>query len=271
MVMYTDFQYDGLNLSDFGFTICDFNGSSGINTVSAGSKITFKTVSRHKGKKYSLTGTQYDECIQAKFQICKNLCEYEDLKITDDEFTDLMRWLNRHEFLPFHAIGDEEERTCYYEASFNINKITIGHVLYGLELTMETNKPFGYGEEQTIIFDIADTSNTYTLVDISDEIGYIYPNIVATCKSSGDLEITNHTEGISMVINNCSSGEVITIDGSTQILLSSLDNHYLYDDFNYEFFRIGNTFDNRENIISSTLPCTLEINYKPIIKNSPEL
>lgn len=271
MTVYTDFQYDGLSLSNFGFIICDFNGSSGVNTVSAGSKITFNTVSRHKGKKYSLTSTQYDECVQAKIQICKDSCVYEDLRITDDEYRDLMRWLNRREFLPFYAIGDEEEKVCYYDASFNIDKITIGHVLYGLELTMETNRPFGYGEEQVITWNITDTSKNYTLNDISDEIGYIYPDLTITCNSNGNLELINETEDITMIINNCSTGEVIKISGDTQIISTSLDSHHLYDDFNFEFFRIGNTFENRENIISSTLPCTLEIKYKPIIKNSPEL
>ena len=48
-----DFEYDGQYLSDYGFIICNFNGSSDFDVVSAGSKITFNTVSRHRGKKYS--------------------------------------------------------------------------------------------------------------------------------------------------------------------------------------------------------------------------
>lgn len=40
-----DFEYDGQYLSDYGFIICDFNSSSGADIVSAGSMITFNTVS----------------------------------------------------------------------------------------------------------------------------------------------------------------------------------------------------------------------------------
>lgn len=73
-----------------------------------------------------------------------------------------------------------------------------------------------------------------------------------------------------MVIKNVSVGEVITIDGPTHIITSSLDSHKLYDDFNFEFFRIGNTINNRNNRISASLPCKLEFTYSPIIKDSPD-
>ena len=45
-----DFEYDGLNLSDFGFMICSFD-SKGVETISNGSTITFNTVSMFNGNK----------------------------------------------------------------------------------------------------------------------------------------------------------------------------------------------------------------------------
>lgn len=270
-----DFEYDGQYLSDYGFIICSFDGASGSETVSAGSKITFNTVPMHNGKKYSLTGTQYDECITTTFSIAKNPCHYdffEDMKITNDEYRDLMRWLNRREFLKFQ-IFDEDENTrdaCYYEASFNVEKVLISGMLYGLTLTMETNKPFGYGEEQEFVYEIDNVSNEHILYDVSDEIGYLYPDMVITCNADGNLTLTNETEECSMIINNCSVGEVITIDGDAQIISTSYDSHAIYDDFNFEFFKIGNTFDNRDNVITASLPCTLEIKYEPIIKDIPK-
>lgn len=267
-----DFEYDGLCLSDFNFIICDFNASSGANIVNAGSKITFNTVSRNKGKKYSLTGTQYDECIQTTFHICKNPDLYDDLSITDDEYRDLKRWLNRDEFLRFQILDEDysERETCYYEASFNIDKVKINEVLYGLELTMETNKPFGYGIEQRIILDIDNPSKIKIVTDMSDEIGYLYPSMTITCKDDGDLTIRNETENSEMLIKNCSAGEVITVYGDIQHIESSLSVHRVYDDFNFEFLRIGNTFKSRENKITASLPCKIEIYYSPIIKNAPD-
>lgn len=265
-----NFEYDGRYLSDYGFIICSFNGSSE-DTVSAGSKITFNTVSRHRGKMYSLTGTQYDECITTTIEICKDPGIYSDLKISNDEYRGIMRWLNRNEFLKFQFLKDDnEQEPCYFNASFNISKIIMDGGIYGLQLAMETDKPFGYGREITVSWTISDTTKTYTLMDRSDEIGYIYPSIKITCTKAGDLTIYNATEDSSMVIKNVSVGEEITIDGSAQIIESSLNSHKIYDDFNFEFLRIGNTIKDRNNLITVSLPCKLEITYAPIIKDAPE-
>ena len=67
-----DFEYDGQYLSDYGFIVCNFDATSGINIADAGSKITFNKVSRNNGKSYSLTSAKYGECIQCTFDICKN-------------------------------------------------------------------------------------------------------------------------------------------------------------------------------------------------------
>lgn len=267
-----DFEYDGQYLSDYGFVICNFGGTSGLETVSAGSKITFNTVSRHRGKIFSLAGTQYDECITGTFSICKNPEKYNDLRIVNDEYRDIMRWLNRREFLKFQLLDEEdkEREPCYYEASFNIEKVLVDKVLYGLELTMITNKPFGCGPERSVTWDIDDTSKSYVISDVSDEIGYTYPSIVITCRETGHLTLRNETDNCTMVIKNVSAGEVITIDGPTHMIVSSLNSHKIHDDFNFEFLRIGNTINNRDNRISVSLPCKLELAYSPIIKDTPD-
>lgn len=262
-----DFEYDGQYLSDYGFIICDFNFSKGANNVDAGSNITFNKVLSGNGKKYSLSGAQYEECITTSFDICKNPDIYDDLRITDDEYRKLIRWLNRREYLKFRVIDDEKD-TCYYEASFNIQKINIREILYGIELTMETNSPFGYGLEQSVTWDITDVSKIYKLNDMSDEIGYTYPSMKITCKDEGDLHIYNEATNCTTIIKNCSNGEVITIDGTTQIITTSSNTHHIYNDFNFEFFKITNTINNRINNITISIPCQLEIRYTPIIKGS---
>lgn len=265
-----DFEYDGRYLSDYGFIICDFQASSGTNISSAGSKITFNTVSRHNGKKHGLVSAKYEECIQSTFDICKNPDVHDDLEITNDELRDLMRWLNRSEFLKFHVLHEDPNiEKCYYEASFNVDKIKIGEKLYGLSLTMETNKPFGYGFEKSFTYDVATENDVFQFIDVSDEIGFTYPSLVITCKANCDLSIKNNTYDSVIVINNCKIGEVINIDGDTMIITSSYPTHDICNDFNYEFLKIGNTMDYKINEISVSHPCKLEIRYTPIIKDSP--
>lgn len=270
-----DFEYDNRYLSDYGFIICDFNFGSGANEIDAGSTITFNKISRHSGKKYSLSSTQYDECITTSFDICKNpdIYDPEDMEISNDEYRDIMRWLNRREFLKFKVIDDGndnfERDTCYYNASFNIDKIKINEKLYGMRLKMETDKPFGYGQEQSVSWTFSDSNVSKILSDISDEIGYIYPTIIITINRNGDLSLYNELENCTTVIKNCKVGEVITLDGDTHIITTTYISHDVCNDFNYEFFRIGNTINNRNNRISVSLPCNVVIKYTPIIKDTP--
>ena len=267
-----DFEYDGQYLSDYGFIICDFDGSSGANTISAGSTLTFNKVSHFNGRMFSLASTIYEECISTTFDICKDPEKYDkdEMEISTDEFRDMIRWLNRREFLKFQIYDtDRDYEACYFNASFNIEKITIGEIVYGLRLTMETDKPFAYADEKKYKWTVLDTSVVKKISDMSDEIGCIYPLLKVTCGDDGDLTIKNLTFDTTTIIKNCSDGEVITIDGSTQIITTSDSTHAVYEDFNYEFFKIGNTYSNRNNIVSVNMPCTIEITYTPIIKDIP--
>lgn len=263
----TDFCYDGKMLSDFGFIICHFDGSPGVETIDTGSQITFNTVSRHGGKKYGLTSTQYDNCITSTFHICKNPCQ-DDMEITSYEYRELVRWLNRKKFLPFYfCIETMEADTVYYDASFNVKKITSDGCLYALELTMETNSPFGYGNEVVEKITCDSDVGSYRIDHISDEVGYIYPDLTITCNQAGEFKMTNTTFDSTMLIQNCLEQEVITIHGDTQIIETSKVSHKIYNDFNFQFFKLGNTYNSRENMIELYQPCTVEIRYCPTIKD----
>lgn len=265
-----DFEYDGRCLSDYGFIICDFDGSSGANIVSAGSTITFNTVSHNQGKIHSLTSTQFDERIQATFDICKDPDQFDDTSISDDEYRLLTRWLNRREFLRFRVINEDPRFTTrYYNGSFNISKIKIREILYGLRLTLETDKPFAYGVEQAFYWDITNIYEQNVINDLSDDVGSVYAKVKVVCLEDGDLTLTNSFENRKTIIRNCTSGEVITLDGNTHIITTTDSTHDICNDFNYNFFRIGNTSDSRKNTITTSLKCTLEIKYFPIIKDTP--
>ena len=264
-----DFEYDGKRLGDFGFVLCHFSEQSSPDIVSAGSQITFDTVSTRNGKHYSLTGSHYDECLSATFQICKNPCQAIEGEIFSDEYRSLMRWLNRKQFLRFGCIDPNTDEIPFYcDGTFNIQKIYVNGTLCGLELSLTTNRPFCYGEKITNTFDITSSNSTITIDNESDETGYLYPDISITCNSTGDLSIENTTADCSMIIRNCSSGEKITQYGGSQIITSSLDSHELYNDFNFSFFRLTRTYDNMSNSIKVSLPCSLSISYYPIIKES---
>lgn len=268
-----DFIYDGKWLSEFNFMVCEFSQSSGISEEDAGSEITFVTVPRGYGSRYGLVHTKHEQCLETTFDICKNPTIFGDdnIEISATEFREISRWLNRKEYLLFYFLPDDwskDEEFIYHFASFNLKKLMLDERLYGIRLEMKTDSPYAYGKEETYTWSATSDSLSHTVVDSSDEIGYIYPALTVTVSEDCDLTITNESEGCNSVIKNCKAGEIITMRGDTNIIETSLSSHDICDDFNYEFFRVGNTMSRTENVITVSNPCDISITYRPIRKYS---
>ena len=257
-----DFEFDNINLSDKGFVICSF-GEKGLDTVSNGSTITFNTVPTNNGSKHELVSTQYEDCLEATIQICKFSCGADIKEITPTEFRDLTRWLSRKKFLKFKIL-DQEHIDLFYEAAFNISRIEIDGRLYGLELNVITNRPFALKEPRTITIKNTSKDGKYSLNDTSYEEGYIYPYTEIAIAESGNLNIYNAIEDRNTYIANCVAGEVITMD--YPIIQSSISSHNIQNDFNWNFFRVANTFENSRNDLTISLPCTIKVKYSPSVK-----
>lgn len=257
-----DFEYDGKNLSDFGFIICNF-GSKGLETVTDGSSITFNTIPTLNGSKHELTSTEYESCLEATIQICKHSCANGVQEITATEHRNLTKWLNRKRFLKFKVL-DEDYIDLYFEASFNVSRIEINGRLYGLELEVITNRPFALKEPKIINIKNLVRDGKHSLNDISHEEGYIYPHTEIIVNESGNLNIYNALENRNTYITNCVAGEVITMD--YPVIQSSISSHNIQNDFNWNFFRVANTFENSRNDLTISLPCTIKIKYSPIVK-----
>lgn len=318
-----DFMYDGRKLSSFGFVICNF-GSKGLDTISNGSQITFNTVPTLGGSHHKLTSTEYEECLESHIQICKNTCYSDVSEISSHELREITKWLNRKKFLKFKIL-DDDHIDLYYEASFNISRIEIDGILYGLELQVITNRPFALKEPQTItvktrklytwekytktdtdkkgeftgkyvtsydrkkypddgiiIYPEGNIEPSYTPIessyyyvyikeenvasinDTSYEEGYIYPFTEITALEDGDLKIYSVLEDRDTIVNNCITDEVITMD--YPIIQSSLLSHSIQNDFNWNFFRVANTYENSRNDLITSIPCEIKIRYSPIVK-----
>ncbi len=261
---YYNFEYDGLSLNDLGYTICSF-GSDDQETISNGSQISFNTLLTQNGAKSEMTSFEYDNCIEATFQICKYTCDEGVEEMTFEDCNYLTNWLNRKKFLKLKFYDEEGHYSnLFFEASFNVSRIEISDRIMGLELTMLTNRPFALREpiSKTITFN---SNNEINIIHShSDEEGYIYPEMQIELLASGDLEIINQSEGRLTSIKNCQNGEIITMN--YPIIESSLVTHKIQNDFNWNFFRINNTFRNNTNKISTSIPCIINLLYSPIVK-----
>ena len=265
---YVDFEYDGNYLSDFGCIICSFD-SKGLDTINSGGEITFQKTAIQNGKKYLVTSSSYGSCYETTFQICKNpeIFEVDEMYFTVEEQREIYRWLNRMEFCKFRFIDDESDMSeCWFNGSFNINRLEVGGNIVGFELTFQSDKPFAIGDEYIYKFEANSINSILTIYDTSDEIGYLYVSIEITCNDNGKLQIRNSRNNRVTEINNCTKGEIIKIHDF--MIESSLENHSLtiMDDFNYVFPTIENNINDCKNEYTFSLPCNVIFKYKPIRK-----
>lgn len=259
-----DFQYGEHNLQDFGMILCKFD-SGGLDTISDGSEITFNTIPVQNGAKSELVSTVYENNLETTLQICKHSCTGDIQEITASEHRELTRWLSRKKFLKLKIL-DEDHIDLYYEAIINVSKIELDGKIYGLELSVVTNRPFALKEPKTITIRSTEVDSKHSINDTSYEEGYIYPHIEITINQSGNLNIHNAIEGRNTYIANCIANEVITMDYPVIESNNETHNKTLQNDFNWNFFRVANTYENSRNDLTISLPCTIKIKYSPIVK-----
>lgn len=261
-----DFQYGEHNLQDFGMIICRFD-SGGLDTVSDGSEITFNSIATQNGAKSELVSTVYENNLETTLQICKYSCTGGVQEITATEHRELTRWLSRKRFLKFKIL-DEDNIDLYHEAIINVSKIELDGKLMGLELSVTTNRPFALHEPRILTIKNIEQDGKHSINDTSHEEGHIYPHTEITIGDIGvekkTLVITNAIENRETIIKNCAANEVITMD--YPVITSSLQSHNIYNDFNWNFFRVANTFENSRNDLTISLPCSIRVEYSPIVK-----
>lgn len=256
-----DFEFDNKRLSDFGMILCRFD-SSGLDTID-GVQVTFNTVPTLNGQKHELTSVQYEDCLETTLQICKHSCVDGIKEITSVEHRQLTKWLCRKKYLKFKIL-DEDHIDLNYEVMINVSKIEFEGKIVGLELKVTTNRPFALKDLRIINIKNIVQNGEHSINDNSHEEGYIYPRTEITINQSGNLKIHNAIENRDTYIANCVAGEVITMD--YPVIQSSISSHNIQNDFNWNFFRVANTFENSRNDLTISLPCSIRIEYSPIVK-----
>ena len=265
-MLATDFEYDGQYLKNWGCMVCYTDSSSDFDTIDNVAQRTYNTVSQFYGKHFALAYSYYEDRIEITFQICKYDCKSGMSAFTPYEVREIKRWLNRHEFHKFKLIQDNWA-DYYMNGTFNVSELQIAGHTYVLELNFISDAPFSKHEPITYKFRLENPdTDKFTFFDVSDEEGYIYPDMKIHVLKQGDLELSNSNEESRItLIENCYKDEDITFTKDL-VFYSSLPSHKIQNDFNYSFLRVSNSYTNRKNVITSTLPVEIEMTYSPYVK-----
>lgn len=262
MSEWIDFSYDGRLLSEFGCQLCRLSGSQDFQE-SPGSAPSFSTVPLMQGKRFVLAGVSYEDPLEASLEICKKPLWGIPQEFTLPELRELRRWLCRPSFHKLKLIRPGWEH-IYLEAAFRMTEETLKGSTYVLKLELKTSSPFGFREDVRHVFSLT-PGGSYTIRDISDEPGHLYPRqLKITCREKGDLRLTNSMEERVTLFGGCSAGEVITVENF--LLSTSLAAHEIQKDFNFVYFRLANTYRENKNVIAASLPVEIQLIYNPLVK-----
>ena len=262
---FTDFTYDGTQLSTLGYMVCTFGNASG-EDISNGSKLDFTTVAQDNGRKYSLANSQYSECITATFSICKNPCaqNYTPAMSVAD-ISKITAWLNRKQFKKF-KINATDFTDIFFEGSFNISRVEYGGETIGLNLELITNRPFALKEEVSTTLSFS-ANQERTINFTTDEIGDIYPKMIVTFGANSfglTVKDSNNNVISTTSITSVTSGNTRTLEYPMIYPDSNIDG------FNFEFPKFRKSTTNTYDVmkLTASTACSIVIKYNPVVRIS---
>lgn len=270
----TEFEYDGIKSSVYGLYICSFGeGNGGISSI--GNEITVNNVKTPNGKRFIKTGIIYENPLSFSFQVVKYDCKIGAQEIEARELARIMRWLTRtdnYHYLRFKQSGWDN---VFYNCYLKLQKYEVRGKIYGLEIEVTCDAPWGYSEPKHILLDFTENSS-FRIYNYSDEDGSMIPDLVKIeITEPCDLKITNtflikddpdHKKTVTMKIDNCKKGEIIQMDRHKNICSTLAHDKGLYNDFNFHFIELFSDFNNPVNTISSNAKCIITMDYREIRK-----
>lgn len=255
------FVFDDKVSDEFGLIICSFE--SGYEDGLAGSEIEFTKTSNPVCKRWIKTGNAvYQSPLEFSIQVAKpDFIEFDSY-----ELAAIQRWLIRQDgYKDFQFIQSD-----YDDVHFNVmvNKIEyVGTgIVQGLTINCVCDSPFGYGHLVKKEFTTSSGERSFKIIDLSDEVGYIYPDMTIEILSNCNLIIHNSIEDRTFKLENCIQNEIITINGKSLQMSSTAIKHKLYNDSNFIFPRVANKYYERTNIFTITGDCNITLSYRPIRK-----
>ena len=259
-VQTNGFVFDGRSSDDFGLLICNFDGSEPSESSGGEIEIT-KTESPIQNRWYKSGNSNYTSALQFSFSVAKHTFEPCDAY----DYSAINRWLCRKDGYKDFMITRRDYDNVHYYAQFNITPIEVAGNIVGITVNGVTDSPFGYSQLITNTFEV-NGFGAFTLFDLSDEIGYIYPDIEIEVNDNCDIKIINQFDGSVFKLNNCVANEIIKIDGKYLQMNTTALLHNLYNDTNYMFPKIMNDYSNRKNVFEMYGNFVITMKYRQIRK-----
>ena len=253
--MFERFVFDGISCDEYGITCVTFSSST-MNTISA-QQTDLKTEKSVKGDIYHITSQEYSAPLSYTMQIVNR----DFSPVSPIQERALKKWLCQRGKYKLFCVLDKRYADVWFYANINNPKSIYVADTVGLEFTITTNAPFAFSDlrDKKWIMNKNDIIEDF-YVD-NDEDLPLYPNITITMSEPGTLTLINEsiTEAENtFTIDNCTSGEILTIESGYPYISSSITTHRVFDDFNKFWPYLIDGY----NRITVNKACILEFQYR---------
>lgn len=263
----TEFTFNGINCNQYGLIIANINNTNNKN-ISCGSKTESTSVYIAGTKKWIDTQNNYVEPISFTIEIIKNNCidMYDKDYFLPNEISAIHRWLKTELYSPITFLQEGYEDITFFAKCTEVNEVCVGSKVIGLEFNFTTNAPFGYTPQQDLEVKMKDSTGSFSILDLSDEEGNIYPYMEIDILEDCDFTIKNNLSGKKFEIKECKIGEHLIIDQEKGVIKSNFNSHKIYNCFNYVWLDIFNCGDERLNVYEVEGLANLRFQYRMIRK-----
>ncbi len=254
------FIFNNRRLSDLGMMLCYFDSVDNIETVDSPT-ITFNIVQNNSNDSFRPTSASYDGSLESnEIGICKVNCNEKNLYFTRDEVRAIYKWLDTKSFRKFVIENDPMFEDVYFLGGFTqINQVRHFGKVIGFKLKFTSQYPYGLSEDIKYTKTITSDNKYFSIINDSDDVKPVYPSCLKiTMMEDGDLTIKNTLDEYTFGIRNCKNGEVITVDCVNKIIETDKSEHDIYNDFNYNYFRLLRNDDTDNNKFTVSLMCKIE-------------
>lgn len=253
--MFERFVFDGISCDEYGIMCVTFSSST-MDTISA-QQTNLETEKSIRGNIYHITSQEYSEPLTYTMQVVNR--DFSPISAIQERA--LKKWLCQRNKYKLFCVLEKRYADIWFYANINNPKSIYVADTVGLEFTITTNAPFGFSDirDKKWIMDGNDFIEDF-YVDNDEEIP-IYPDLTIAMVDSGTLTLVNQSVmdvPNTLTIDNCVTGEVITLECGYPFISSSITTHNVFDDFNKYWPYLIDGY----NRITVNKPCTLEFKYR---------
>ena len=231
-----EFSFDGIPSSNYALTISSTTDGSEVSTNFPGDVKLFTEKLFNRTDEF-----YYGASVEPSLEFPVTfLTDNEELMAVNLEKIGL--WLfGKRNYSDLKILQPDMQNVTYRCFMLQPKIIRIGNTIKGVSALVHSKDPWGLSEEKmyTYTFTPPVSNVVITNNNLSDDSGYLYPNMTITmADTGGDISITNTSDNNRVFsFSGLLANEVITIDNSLQIISSNSGLRRL-GNFNKNFLRL---------------------------------